>query len=132
MVANINSDSKASINNELDILELFKYSNITQTFFKGETIFEEGSAGNYMYLILEGEVNVEINNRVIAKVGSGQILGEMALLENRPRSASAVAKSECEVVPIDNNSLLYLVRETPAFALFLMKDLCSKIRENHD
>ena len=56
----------------------------------------------------------------------------MALVQKRPRSATAVAKTECRVVPIDKNSFLYIVKENPSFALFIMKDLSSKVRERHE
>ena len=114
---------------DIDIIELFKHSKITESYTPGDVIFEQGSSGETMYIILEGVVQVTVNNKEVAELKAGQILGEMSLVEKRPRSASAISKTDSKLVPIDKESFLYIVKENPQFALFIMKDLSHKIRE---
>ena len=112
----------------MDILAMFKDSDKTLTFSKGEFIFHQGEPGGFMYVILEGEVDILLNDRVIATFNQGHIFGEMALLDEEPRSAGAFAKTDCKIVPIDKDSFLYLVQNTPYFALHVMKILSMKVR----
>lgn len=107
---------------------MFKDSERTKTFAKGEYIFHQGKEGETMYVILEGEVDILLNDVVVASFGSGKIFGEMALIDDRVRSASAFAKTDCRVVPVDKESFLYLVKQHPHFALHVMKVLTNKVR----
>lgn len=112
----------------MDILAMFKDSDKTQNYSEGKFIFHQGEPGASMYVILEGEVDILLNDRVIATFKPGHIVGEMALIDEEPRSASAFAKTDCKVVPIDKDSFLYLVQHTPYFALHVMKILTMKVR----
>ncbi len=113
---------------ELDILEMFRFSKRYETYSQGEIIFEKGSDGGIMYIILEGEIEIKVNGAVVGKLFEGQILGEMALVEDQPRSATAIAATDTKVVPINREAFLLIVKEEPLFALFVMKDLSHKIR----
>jgi CRP-like cAMP-binding protein len=115
--------------NEVDILEMFRYSKKYDTYSAGETIFEKGSSGQIMYIILEGEIEINVDGSVVGTLTEGQILGEMALVEKRPRSATAISKTDSKIVPIDRETFLYIVKEEPLFALFIMQDLSHKIRD---
>ncbi len=112
----------------MDTLAMFKDSDKTENYSKGTFIFHQAEPAASMYVILEGEVDILLNNRVIATFKPGHIFGEMALIDEKPRSANAFAKTDCKVVPIDKDSFLYLVQNTPYFALHVMKILSMKIR----
>lgn len=112
----------------MDILNMFKDSENTKTFSKGEYIFHQGEPGEYMYVILEGEVEILLNDVVVATFHPGHIFGEMALIDDRPRSAGAFAKTDCKLVPVDRESFMFLVQQTPRFALDIMKILTNKVR----
>lgn len=114
--------------NEIDFLEMFRYSKKYDTYSPGDTIFKKGSIGGIMYIILEGEIEIYVDGSVVGKLFEGQILGEMSLVENEPRSATAIAKTETKIVPIDRETFLIIVKEEPLFALFVIKDLSHKIR----
>lgn len=113
---------------EIDILEMFRFSKKFETYKPGETIFDKGSDGGIMYIIIEGEIEIQVDGVVVGKLFEGQILGEMALVQNEPRSATAVAVTDTKIVPIDRDAFLYIVKQEPLFALFVMKDLSHKIR----
>jgi CRP-like cAMP-binding protein len=74
-----------------------------------------------MYVVRTGEVTVEHGGRVIETLGGGGIFGEMALIDKSVRSGTVRAKSDCEVAPINEKTFLFLVHETPFFAIAVMR-----------
>ncbi len=103
-----------------------------QNFVSGEAIFEEGSEGDKMYVIRSGEVLIEKGGKVIETVPPGGIVGEMALIDGSPRSATARAKTDCEVAPITEKAFLFLVHETPFFAIAVMRTLADRLRRTNE
>ncbi|MFN0159424.1 MAG: Crp/Fnr family transcriptional regulator [Bacteroidota bacterium] len=99
-----------------------------ERFLQGAKIFQEGEQGEKMYVILKGDVELSVRGKVIAGVARGGILGEMALIDAGPRSATACAKSDCELVVIDEERFLALVHEKPSFAIEVMKVLVARLR----
>jgi len=95
----------------------------------GEYIFRRGDVAKVMYLIIEGEVDLMLDATVIETAEEGSFIGEMALIDEEPRSASARAKSDCRVFPIDEARFQSLVKETPFFALQMMKTLARRLRK---
>ncbi len=97
-------------------------------FAAGDVIFAEGDKGDAMYVVRNGEVTVERNGKVMETLGGGGIFGEMALIDGSPRSATVRAKTDCEVAPINEKSFLFLVHETPFFAVAVMRTLADRLR----
>ena len=71
-----------------------------EKFAAGEPIFDEGSQGEKMYVVCAGKVNIEREGKVIEELSAGDSFGEMSLIDGAPRSATARAKTDCEVAPI--------------------------------
>lgn len=94
----------------------------------GAVIFAAGEPGECMYVLRSGEARIEAGGAEVDRVGAGDILGEMALLDHGPRSATAVAETDCELAPIDARRFVFLVQETPYFALEVMKVLADRLR----
>jgi CRP/FNR family cyclic AMP-dependent transcriptional regulator len=94
-------------------------------FQPGEVIFSEGDKGDKMYVIRTGEVEVERDGKIVENLSAGGIFGEMALIDGSPRAATARAKTACEVAPITEKSFLFLVHETPHFAIAVMRTLAN-------
>jgi len=94
----------------------------------GKYIFQKGEAAKVMYLIIEGEVDLLLGETVVETAGQGAFIGEMALIDDEARSASARARSDCRVFPIDEARFSLLIKETPFFALQLMKTLARRLR----
>lgn len=82
-----------------------------------------------MYLLLEGEVTLAADDKVIGTVSSGEIFGEMAAISHLPRSATAVAKSACTVVGLDDRQFRSALSKQPAFALMLMSFMIGRLRD---
>ncbi|MGC2410280.1 MAG: cyclic nucleotide-binding domain-containing protein [Methyloceanibacter sp.] len=97
-------------------------------FAASEVIFSEGDKGDAMYVVRSGEVVIERGGRPMETLGGGGIFGEMALIDGSPRSATVRAKTDCVVAPINEKSFLFLVHETPFFAIAVMRTLANRLR----
>ncbi len=109
-------------------LRLFSNPEDYVPFSAGQTIFKEGDLGKVMYAIIEGKVDVLVGDEIIDTVGAGGILGEMALIDTSPRSATAVPRTDCKVVPISRRHFTFLIQHTPNFALDVMQVMASRLR----
>jgi CRP-like cAMP-binding protein len=109
-------------------LRLFSNPEDYVPFSAGQTIFREGDLGKVMYAIIEGKVDVLVGDEIIDTVGAGGILGEMALIDTSPRSATAVPRTDCKVVPISRRHFTFLIQHTPNFALDVMQVMASRLR----
>jgi len=94
----------------------------------GQELFKKGDAGVYMYVVKSGEIQIIDGNHVFETVGAGGIFGEMALISNEPRSATARALVESTVVPVDQKRFIFMISQTPFFALRVMKVMSGRIR----
>ena len=81
-----------------------------------------------MYVLLEGEMEILLGDFVLETVGQGALIGEMALIDESPRTASAVAKTSCRLAEIDRRRFHFLVQQTPHFATHVIKTLADRLR----
>ena len=109
-------------------LNLVRFAADCASFAAGQQIFAEGQAGDVMFIVKEGEVDVVVHGKVVETLGPGGILGEMALIDRNPRSATAVAKTDCQLVPINEGRFQFLVQQTPYFAIEVMRVLANRLR----
>lgn len=109
-------------------IDLFRNSKDFVSFSASQTIFQEDEPGDVMYVVLEGEVDILIDGKVISTLGPGGLFGELALIDTRPRSATAVARTDCKLVPISAKRFAYLVQQTPNFALHVMRVMADRLR----
>ena len=100
----------------------------TRTFSAGQQIFRQGEAGTTMYVVNKGEVDLLVDGQVVEKLGPGGVLGEMGLIDTAPRSASAVARTECKLIPVNQERFALLVQHTPDFALQIMRVMAGRLR----
>ena len=103
----------------------------SESYRRGDVIFQRGDAADRMFVVAEGEVELALGDTIVDVVGPEAIFGEMALVTKEPRSATARARSDCHVVAIPEKRFLYLVQETPHFALEVMRVMASRLRR-HD
>jgi CRP/FNR family transcriptional regulator, cyclic AMP receptor protein len=97
-------------------------------FKAGSVIFREGDDARELFVIKSGEVRIQIGNRTVTELGADSIFGEMALIDNEPRSATAIALTDAELVPVSEKQFLFLVSQTPYFALKVMRVLAQRLR----
>ncbi len=100
-----------------------------ESYPEGKVIFEEGQPGDRMYYVVAGEVNVLVRGKVVDVVKAGGILGEMALVDDMPRSATTVAKTACRLIPVTRKRFASLIQETPNFALQVMRTMADRLRK---
>jgi CRP-like cAMP-binding protein len=104
-------------------------NNVETRFFKaGTIIFHQGDAASEMFVIKSGEVRIQLGNRALAELKADSIFGEMALIDDEPRSASAVAITDVDLVPVSEKQFLFMVGQTPYFALKVMRVLAQRLR----
>ena len=108
--------------------ELFRKETDTVQLAPGDFLFREGEKGETMYVLLEGEVDIFLGDLVLETAGPGALLGEMALIDDSPRTANAVAKTPARLAQIDRRRFHFLVQQTPHFATHVMKILANRLR----
>jgi CRP/FNR family cyclic AMP-dependent transcriptional regulator len=99
----------------------------------GEVIFEEGSTGRELFVVLDGKVDIAkvdgASTMVIVSLGKGEFFGEMAVIDGSARSATAIAAAPgTRVMRINHARFVYLVSQQPAFALMVMDALSKRLR----
>ena len=103
-----------------------------KTFADGEMIFQEGDPGRELYIIQDGAIVIRKDSEngaiLLATFGKGDVVGEMSLLESRPRFASAFAKGSTRVLVIKAGGFLLKIRRDPTFAFELLQSLSMRIR----
>ena len=95
---------------------------------QGKVIMVAGQAGALMYVVTEGRVAISIRGAVVERVGPGGIFGEMALVDQSPRAANAVAETDCALLAINRNVFLSLVKSEPAFGIALLSAMAERLR----
>jgi CRP-like cAMP-binding protein len=91
-------------------------------------LFREGEKGDRMFVILEGEVRLSINDQDLGTEVDGGIVGEMALIDEALRSATATTVTDCVLAPLDLEAFMAMVRKKPAFAVHVMQVLSQRLR----
>jgi len=95
---------------------------------QGATVFQEGDAGDCMFAVVEGSVGIVMHGAQVEQIDAGGIFGEMALIDGHPRSASAVALTDCTLAAIPEKRFLRLVEQMPYFALQMMRVITERLR----
>ena len=116
---------------EVDFGLLLRPEVSTRTFAKGDTIFREGEQGDEFFVVVRGKVEIRSGDRRLETLGPKDIFGEMALIDDSPRSATVVALTDVTVAPIKEKQFLFLVRHMPMFALKVMRVLAKRLRRQN-
>jgi CRP-like cAMP-binding protein len=95
---------------------------------KGKIIMVAGQAGALMYVVIEGRVAISIRGAVVERVGPGGVFGEMALVDQSPRAANAVADTDCALLAINRNVFVNLVKSEPSFGIALLSAMAERLR----
>ncbi len=120
-------DRMAEVRTYLETLTALEETPVTVE--PGGVIFAAGDAGRAMYVVRTGSVDLKIGDTLLESVGPGGILGELALVDPAPRSASAVAGPDCTLVRVDQAAFDDLVRRVPGLALEVMRVMARRLRK---
>jgi CRP/FNR family transcriptional regulator, cyclic AMP receptor protein len=112
---------------------------VTELFFKhleikdisaGEVIFKKEERGDIMFALIEGEVELWLNDKVVETIHQHDVFGEGALVQlEHDRFTTAIAKTDCRITELNKEKFLFLLQETPLFALNIVRSLSSRLRK---
>jgi CRP/FNR family cyclic AMP-dependent transcriptional regulator len=98
-------------------------------FDAGQTVFTEGDSGREMFGLISGTVSLRYGDQAVRELAPGDTFGEMAIVGDAPRSLTAVATEDTLLAVINERTFLFLVHETPMFAIQVMRSLADRVRE---
>ena len=110
-------------------INLFDQDEAAITVAAGQVIFREGAPTDLMYAVIGGQVEIVIRDQVVETVEAGGVFGELALIEDRPRNATATVVAEARLVAIDRKRFLFLVQQNPFFSIQLMTIMAGRLRK---
>lgn len=114
-------------------VDLVKRERNTKHFKAGDTIFAEGDDSSAsFYVVEEGQVDISNHKKFLETIGAGGFFGEMGLVNRKPRSATASAKTDCRVVIINEGDFYFMIQHSPFFAIEMMQVLSERVRRNTD
>lgn len=110
------------------------FKKMKQTYPQHSVIFSEGERGNTMYVILDGEVEIRKKTgknayKILVNLKAGDFFGEMAIIENKPRTATAVSKVSSTLITLDTDAFYTMVEKSSDFAVKMIKTLSSRLRK---
>jgi len=115
---------------------MFEDEKMMKQFQNGDTIIKEGDPGKELFIIVKGKVNIVKESddvkTTLATLSEGDIFGEMALVDSRPRSASAKALGEVAVRVLDRESFKTMLTGNPKVAMLVFDKLCQRLRSVND
>jgi CRP/FNR family cyclic AMP-dependent transcriptional regulator len=94
----------------------------------GKVLMRQGGIGHEFFIIVSGEVAVERDGRLIRTLGPGDFLGEIALVDDQPRSATATATQASRLLVVGHNAFHSLLDEFPAIQLEVLQALARRVR----
>lgn len=108
--------------------ELFKFEENTIELAPGETLFRQGDAGDCMFVVLDGQLDVLVDGVSVEHSERGAILGEMALIDSSPRGATVLAIKPSSLASVDMRRFNFIIQQNPFFARHVMKELADRLR----
>lgn len=112
------------------------FQRLGRTFPAGTVLFKEGDSGREMYVIQAGKIKISKKVRdeeqTLAVIGAGEFFGEMAIFNNKPRSASATVLEECKVLVVDPRTLEAMIKGNTEIAVRMIKKLAARLQEADD
>jgi CRP-like cAMP-binding protein len=120
--------SQASSGAFMSIIDLLPEATVVKAVPAGEMVFTQGDSGDVMFVVIEGEIEILLDGKTIETVRAGGLIGEMALIDLGPRSATALCRTRCLLSPVDQERFRELVVREPDFALQVMRVLARRLR----
>jgi len=111
-----------------DFLAMFDYVENIVHLGPGQILFKKGEKGSHMYVVKSGELAVGEGNYVFDTLRAGAVVGEMALIDEGPRSATVRALTKVELIPVSQFRFLFLVQQTPLFAIRILRVMSGRLR----
>jgi CRP-like cAMP-binding protein len=113
---------------DIDMRAFAKSAGATVKVQPGSVVFTKGELGDCMYIVQSGVIDMMIGDTVIETIGANEALGFMSMIDDKPRSSTAIARETCELSLIDGRTFRFMVDEVPNFAAYIMGVLSRRIR----
>ena len=110
------------------VRSVFVNAQVQRTLEPGEVVFTQGDTGTEMFGVVSGAVELTRGGQPVARVGEGETFGELAIVTKAPRNSTAVAVEPTVIAVIDERVFLFLVHETPTFAMQVMRSMAELIQ----
>ena len=110
-------------------MNLFRSVTDAQMVPAGGEICRQGEPGDSMFVIVEGTVEAIRGEKLLGTMGPGEFFGEISLLHKTPRAATARAVTDCRIATVDEKRFLFMVQQTPYFALEIMRTITGRLKE---
>ena len=107
--------------------ELFRHDADALQLAPGDFLFREGDKRDKMYVLLEGEMDIRLGDYVFETAGAGALIGVIALIDDSPRPANAVAKTACRLAPVDQRRFHFFVQQHPHFPTHLVEKISVRV-----
>jgi CRP-like cAMP-binding protein len=102
-------------------------------FADGEVVVRQGDVGDCMFVVQDGEVEIVVEEHgtevVLRSAGRNEILGEMAIFEHQPRSATIRAKGKARILTLDKRNFLRRINEDPSLAFRMIETMSHRVRD---
>jgi CRP-like cAMP-binding protein len=113
----------------MNLADLFRHETDLLSLPATQTLFRAGDVGTMMYVLKSGTMDILVREKVVETAEAGALIGEMALIDKGPRAATAVARTDCELIAIDLRRFLFLVQQTPNFSIHVMHVMADRLRK---
>ena len=107
-------------------------SSSTRCYAAGEIIFKQGDKADGVFILREGEIELLLNNVLVGLESSGGIIGEMAMIDETTRSATARARTDCVLEQLDKDQFIGMIEESPSFVFHLMRVMTERVRRTNE
>ena len=98
----------------------------------GDFIFHAGSPGSVMFFIEKGAVEIRINEQLLEVLERGAVFGEMAVIDDRPRSADAITITDCCLIEVDRAAFFEMMGSRPALVIHILRLLSERLRRMNE
>jgi CRP-like cAMP-binding protein len=112
----------------MQFFDLFKHDTDLVEIDAGGVLFRQGDSGDIMYVLVEGAAEIFIDDVLFEKCSPGTIIGEIAIIDQTPHSATVIAVTKCKFAVINNKRFHYLVDEIPGFAIAVMRVIAQRLK----
>ncbi len=113
---------------DIDMRQFARSRGRSMAFAAGSNVFNRGDAGDCMYIVQSGVIEMKIGDKVVEVVGPNEAIGFMSMIDGAARSSTARVKESCELSMIDARTFRFMVDEVPNFSLYIMGVLARRLR----
>lgn len=113
---------------DIDMRMFARNAGVNVTFPAGSVVFSRGDEGSCMYVIQSGVIEMLIGDKVVEVCGANEAIGFMSMIDQSPRSSTAMVREPVEVSVLDQRKFQFMVDEIPNFAMYIMGAMARRIR----